>query len=106
MLSKSQMKRLQALRSRLFVCIEFENKMSGGYHKDYEGWLEIGYSLPGIFHEKEKTPWHIHLSCYLLCEGRGEDFLGATIEECLDNFEKFIEGCEKGQAEVRERGIV
>ena len=80
--------------------------MSGGYHKDYEGRMEIGYSLPGIFHESEKISWFINLSCYLLCDGRGEDFVGATFEDCLDQFEKFVSGCEKGQAEVRERGII
>ena len=106
MLNKTQIKRLHALRQRLFVCINFENKMSEGHHKSYEGELEIGYRFPGVFGDDILLPCCIHLSCYLLCDSREEEFFGATFKDCLDKLEKFIEGCEKGQAEIRERGII
>ena len=106
MLNQFLMKRLLALRQRLFACIEFENKMGNDSLLSIEGETVISYRFPGISKPVLKFVWSIQISSCLLCEGSGEDFYGATFEECLDQFEKFIEGCEKGQAEIRERGIV
>ena len=104
-LSKKDIERFEKLRTRLFSAIAFENKLSEGYHKSYEGVLEIGLSFPGYFDDDKPPTWNIHLSCYLLCEGRGDDFTGKTFSLCLDQLEKFVEGCEKGHKEIRENGI-
>lgn len=105
MLKKIQKERFLELRKRLFSCIDFENKLSSGYHKSMEGTLSISYYYKSYFGEELIEPWFIYLSSYLLCDGREETFKGKTFEACLDKFEGFIEGCEDGQKKVRERGI-
>lgn len=82
--------RLMTLRKRLFNLIRAVDK---GIHKSYEGALDITIPLPGIF-EDYNLPAKIELSCYLLCNGRGEVFIGETLDECVDRFEEWIEGKE------------
>ena len=103
-IEEKEYKRFEKLRTRLFSTISFENQLSGGYHKSYEGALEIGLSFLGYFDDEKPPTWNIHLSCYLLCTGRGEDFAGKTFNLCLDRLEEFIVGCEEGHKKIRENG--
>lgn len=80
--------RMITLRKRLFGLIRAVDE---GYHKSYEGALDITISLPGIFDSEDDVAFKIEISCYLLCYGRGETFRGESMEECLDQFEVWIE---------------
>lgn len=85
-------KRFFELRGRLFDLIR---KVDDGYHKSYEGALDVMLSFPNIY-ESDGNPecewlcW-IELGCYLLIEdGRHKKFHGETFDECLDQFEEWL----------------
>ena len=84
--------RFYMLRQRLFDLIR---AVDNGYHKSYEGAIDINFSFPNIF-ESSGNPEpaelvRIELHCYLLCSGRHEEFTGHSFEEALDKFERWIE---------------
>ena len=79
------------LRERLFRLIEAVDE---GYHKSYEGALDVCLSFPPVF-ESNGNPEppelvKIELHCYLLCSGRHDEFVGKSFEECMDKFEGWI----------------
>lgn len=85
-------KRFFELRGRLFDLIR---KVDDGYHKSYEGALDVMLSFPNIYEsdgnpEREWLCW-IELGCYLLIEdGRHKKFHGETFDECLDQLEDWL----------------
>lgn len=93
--------RFYALRKRLFDLIRY---VDDGYHKSYEGALDICFSFPCIFESKgnpePEESVRIELHCYLLCEGWHKEFVGRSFDECLDKFEAWlnrVESYERGK---------
>lgn len=91
-ISKKEWERFYALRTRLFGLIE---AVDDGYHKSYEGAMEITVRFDNIYEAErgaDSPPYDFLLSvhCYLLINGRHEDFKGDTFTECLDRFEKAL----------------
>ena len=90
-LSYAHLLRLQNLRKKLFDLILHENEISGGYHKSYEGRLDLTLELPNIWEDGNTKPyWNLHLACYLLCSGRSDDWSGPNITNVLDQFESWL----------------
>ena len=87
----NKLTRFYSLRQRLFDLIR---SVDDGYHKSYEGALDIVYSFSNIFESNENIEppesVKIELHCYLLCNGRHEEFKGKTLDECMDKFEAWI----------------
>ena len=89
--------RFYALRKKLFDLIE---KVDDGYHKSYEGAIDLTIGFPDIFESEynaELPPEYYTLTvhCYLLINGRHQDFDGQTFDECLDKFESGLAHWEK-----------
>lgn len=84
------------LRERLFNLIRL---VDDGLHKSYEGALEITVSFPNFF-ESSGNPEpaeavRIELYCYLLCNGRHDEFDGSSFEEAMDKFEAWLDEKER-----------
>lgn len=83
--------RFYKLRERLFALIR---KVDEGYHKSYEGALDVTLSFPSIYESDDihapPDKVTIELHCYLLCNGRHETFSGYSFGECLYEFERWI----------------
>lgn len=83
--------RFYVLRERLFNLIRKEDN---GYHKSYEGAIDVIYFYPNIFEStgnpEKADSVKIELHCYLLCSNRHEEFTGGTFSDCLDKFEAWI----------------
>ena len=87
-----ELERFYDLRTRLFRLIE---TVDDGYHKSYEGAVDLTISFPDVFESEynAKLPpeyYTLTVHCYLLINGRHEDFEGDTFTECLDRFEKAL----------------
>ena len=88
--------RFFTLRQRIFDLIRAVDE---GYHKSYEGALDIVLSFPDYF-TSEGTPeipevCRIELHCYLLCDGRHQEFVDHTFDGCLDRLEVQIKAWER-----------
>lgn len=89
LITQSEWERFKALRARVFNLIE---AIDEGYHKSYEGAMEIVMEFPNIFEAEEGSInepcfYCIKLHCYLLVDGRHEDYDGETFKDCLDALE-------------------
>lgn len=88
--------RFYELRERLFRLIRYVDE---GYHKSYEGALDVTFMFPNIYKSNENPEpaeqVNIELHCYLLCNGRHETFRGDSFEKCMDEFERWIETRER-----------
>lgn len=89
------MDRFYGLRQRVFNLIRAVDE---GYHKSYEGALDIVFSFPDVFtsNGNPEPPEYcrIKLYCYLLCNGRHEEFDGPTFDRCMDKLERWIDAKE------------
>lgn len=97
----SDMRRFFMLRERLFSLIR---DVDEGYHKSYEGAMDVTMSFPSIFESDgaEESPEvvSIHLHCYLLCDGRHKEFAAPSFSECLDRFEEWLTNVEAAEYEA------
>ena len=87
--------RFYKLREKVFKAIR---NIDDGYHKSYEGAMDVTFSFPDIFENKpidEIELVTIELHCYLLCNGRHEQWKGKTFKEALDNASRGIENLVK-----------
>ena len=96
-ISKKEWERFYDLRMRLFRLIE---TVDDGYHKSYEGALEVTVRFNNIYEAEQgaaSPPYDFLLAvhCYLLIDGRHEEFEGDTFTECLNKFEKAMVRWEK-----------
>lgn len=96
-ITAKEWERFYALRTRLFELIQAVDE---GYHKSYEGAMEITVRFDNIYaaeHGADSPPFDFLLSvhCYLLIDGRHKDFEGETFAECLDQFEYALVDWEK-----------
>ncbi|MBQ6599968.1 MAG: hypothetical protein IJH79_20675 [Lentisphaeria bacterium] len=96
-ISKKEWERFYDLRTRLFRLIE---TVDDGYHKSYEGALEVTVRFNNIYEAEQgaaSPPYDFLLAvhCYLLIDGRHEEFEGDTFTECLNKFEKAMVRWEK-----------
>ena len=90
-MNKKQYERFMKIRARAFVLI---NKIiqETGHCKSYEGATEVTLSFPDIFAGEDETECAIiTFHCYLMGNGRHHDFRGKTMDDALDEFERFIE---------------
>lgn len=89
--------RFYALRTRLFELIR---AVDDGYHKSYEGAVDLTISFPNVFESEYNAKllpeyYTLTVHCYLLINGRHENFEGDTFTECLNKFEKDLVRWEK-----------
>ena len=96
-ISAKEWERFYALRTRLFELIMAVDE---GYHKSYEGTLEVTVRFQNIYEAEQgaaSPPYDFLLAvhCYLLIDGRHEKFEGETFSECLDQFEYALANWEK-----------
>lgn len=89
-MSEQDLKRFYEFRQKVFDLIR---KVDDGYHKSYEGAMDITFSFPNIF-EAESIQGidfvEINLHCYLLINGRHECWKGRTFGEALDKAEAWL----------------
>ena len=86
--------RFYRLRKRVFDMIR---KVDDGYHKSYEGAIDVRTCFDSIFEDENATGIgfvEIELHCYLLVNGRHITFYGKTFNEALDKFEDWIQETE------------
>ena len=81
--------RFFTLRKRVFDAIKkiVEDPEDDGHHKSYEGAMDVTFSYGDYFtssDEKDLDGVIIKLHCYLLIDGRHEEWWGKTFEEALD----------------------
>ena len=89
--------RFFTLRQQLFELIRYVDE---GYHKSYEGALDLTFSFTNVFESNGNTEppesVRIDLACYLLpLHGRSETFTGPTFNSALDDFEKWLVAMER-----------
>lgn len=87
--------RFYALRGKVFDAIRkiVEDPEYDGYHKSYEGAMDVTFSFDNYFQADNVTDtWRvkIELHCYLLVDGRHADWTGRTFTEALDEAEEGI----------------
>lgn len=102
-ITPQEWERFYQLRSRLFRIIEAVDE---GYHKSYEGALELNICFPNIYEADYKPRsdpecYILTLHCYLLVNGRHETYRGSTLTRCLDKLEKDLN---RWTAEWKEEG--
>ena len=89
--------RFRQLRKRLFGMIKKELE-EDPCCKSYEGCLEVTAEYPNYFEDEEATGlpcyYQITLHCYVIGNARHYDFHGDTFDNCLDQLERFLDGCE------------
>ena len=89
-------KRFFALRRRVFDAIDsiVNDPDDDGYHKSYEGAMDVTFCFDNYFNadndEHAIAGVKIELHCYLLINGRHEEWWGDTFEEALDKAEAGI----------------
>ena len=86
--------RFYKLRERVFKLIK---EVDDGYHKSYEGAIDIRISFANIFEAdtvEDVDFVEIELHCYLLINGRHIAFDGRTFKEALDKFEVWLKHTE------------
>ena len=90
--------RFFALRQRIFDAIK---KVDEGYHKSYEGAMDVEFSFQNIYEAEDVTDTvlvRISLHCYLLVNGRHIEWTGHTFKEALDkaseDIEDILQSCE------------
>lgn len=90
-------KRFFALRRRVFDAIDsiVNDPDDDGYHKSYEGAMDVTFCFDNYFNadndERAIVAVKIELHCYLLINGRHEEWWGDTFEEALDKAEAGID---------------
>lgn len=89
--------RFDSLRNRVFRMIGKELE-EDSYCKSYEGAIDIEISYPNYFEEEKPVIFIITLHCYILVNGRHQNFYGNTFREALDRFEEWIKEKEEGYA--------
>ena len=88
LVSQRDFARFAQLRSRFLRLVR---KVDDGYHKSYEGAMDLTFGFPNIFEterSKENAPDFVRLTvhCYLVIDGRHKEYTGDTLGECLDRF--------------------
>ena len=86
--------RFYKLRQKIFELIREEDD---GYHKSYEGAMDVTISFPSIYEADNERSFNyvsIALHCYLLINGRHEEWVGHTFTEALDKIESWIKATE------------
>lgn len=83
------------LRKRVFDAIKriVEDPEDDGHHKSYEGAMEVEFSFGDYFTSEDERTLDcvgIKFHCYLLIDGRHEEWWGKTFEEALDKAEAGI----------------
>lgn len=92
----NEWKRFFVLRERVFDAIRriVEDPEDDGYHKSYEGAMDVTFCFDNYFNAddvKDLACVKIELHCYLLINGRHEEWWGNTFAEALDKAERGIE---------------
>lgn len=54
-----------------------------GHHKSSEGYMEIGYCLPGMFSNNELPYWQVQIYSYVLGPSRMHSWTGATLDAAM-----------------------
>lgn len=88
--TEEEWERFYGLRQRVFNLIK---KVDDGYHKSYEGAVDVRISFEDIFSAEDVRDVafvEIELHCYLLVNGRHISFTGRTFKEALDNFSVWV----------------
>lgn len=105
-ITAKEWERFYALRTRLFELIQ---AVDDGYHKSYEGAVDLTISFPDVFESEynAKFPpeyYTLTVHCYLLINGRHKDFEGETFTKCLNQFEKALaDWAKEWEDEVEDR---
>lgn len=92
----SDKERFISLRKRLFALIK-KGLIKDPYCKPYEGLIEV-YERYGEYFEsysEEPDVVTITLYCYVVGNGRQQQFTGESMSEALDRFEEQIVNWEK-----------
>ena len=83
------------LRQRVFDAIEkiVTDPEDDGHHKSYEGAMDVTFCFDNYFNADNTYDTElvkIELHCYLLINGRHEEWEGRTFSEALDKAEEGI----------------
>lgn len=95
-ITDKEWERFFSLRERVFTLIR---KADEGYHKPYEGAVDVHLCFNNIYESKgvrDIDIVEIELHCYLLVDERHITWYGRTFEEAMDYFENWIETTEEG----------
>ena len=96
-ITDKEWERFFSLRERVFTLIR---KVDEGYHKSYEGAVDVHLYFNNIYESKDVKDIaivEIELHCYLLIRnGRHIIWNGRTFEEAMNKFESWIETTEEG----------
>lgn len=89
MMDDTNWARFFTLRKRVFDAIKkiVEDPEDDGYHKSYEGAMDVTFCFDNYFGSEDEYSLEcvcIKLHCYLLINGRHEEWCGKTFEEALD----------------------
>lgn len=92
----NEWQRFFKLRQRVFDAIRniVEDPEDDGHHKSYEGAMDVTFCFNNYFNAddvKDLALVKIELHCYLLIDGRHEEWYGNTFAEALDKAERGID---------------
>ena len=94
-MNSTERERFLAFRKRVFDLIK---KTDDGYHKSYEGAMDVRYSYSNIYESEENVECldfvEIELHCYLLVNGRHITWGGRTFDRAMEKAESWLKDTE------------
>ena len=100
-MSENEMRLFRDLQQRVYRLVEFVDE---GYHKSYEGAIDVTLCFPSIYTRDEEPDCRITLHSYLLIAGRHMDFYSQSFGGALRQLEKWVkEKEERYGIETRKR---
>lgn len=62
-----------------------------GHHKSSEGYMEIGYCMPGMFSDGQAPYWQVQIYSYVLGPNRMHSWTGKSLDAALALAEAAVE---------------
>ena len=90
MFTPDQAFRLSEARLRLLRGVELAIR-EDGYHKSSEGHMQVSYLFPNFFGDEDAPWWEVSIYAYVLGPERNYSFRGRTLDECIVQFEAWLE---------------